>query len=353
MLIFRNQIRREFKNVNHKLGWEDFGDEELLDVRFCDLALKIEGTVMEERVNRLFSELAERGIRLKPHVWFSEEWFSPDGVPGIAIPFYLAHPRLMKLERKKMHQVEGGTDTECMRILRHEAGHVLDNAFRLHYRRQWRELFGSFTQPYPDSYKPKASSRRHVLHLNAWYAQVHPAEDFAETFAVWLTPRSRWRRRYQGWPALRKLEYIDQLMAEIAETAPKNRRRHRVEPLAEIKRTLREHYQQKCQHYAFEWPTSYDRGLYRIFSSAPFHAARPSAAAFLRTVNREICEGVSERTGVHPYTINQLLQDMIDRSRKLQLRVAIPESQAKAKTMALLKVQTMNVIQSGYFRIAV
>ena len=207
--------------MNLKLGWEHLGDEELLDVRLCDLPLRIEGTVMEERVNRLYEELAERGIRLKPHVWFSEEWFSPDGVPGIAIPFYLAHPRLMKLERKKMHQVEGGTDTECMRILRHEAGHVLDNAFRLHYRRQWRELFGSFTQPYPDSYKPKASSRRHVLHLNAWYAQVHPAEDFAETFAVWLTPRSRWRRRYQGWPALRKLEYIDQLMAEIAGTSSK------------------------------------------------------------------------------------------------------------------------------------
>jgi putative zinc-binding metallo-peptidase len=339
--------------VSPKNWWENLEDEELLDVRLCDLPLTIEGTVMEDRVNRLYEQLSERGIRLKPHVWLSEEWFSPDGVPGIAIPFYLAHPRLMKLERKKMHQVEGGTDTECMRILRHEAGHVLDTAFRLHYRRQWRDLFGSFTQPYPDSYKPKASSRRHVLHLNDWYAQAHPAEDFAETFAVWLTSRSRWRHRYQGWPALQKLEYIDQLMAEIAGTPPKNRLRRKVEPLSEIKRTLREHYRRKCQHYAFEWPTSYDRALYRIFSSAPFHAARPSAAAFLRNESRELCQVVAERVGVHPYTINQLLQDMVERCRKLQLRVAMPESRARAKTMTLLKVQTMNVIQSGYFRIAV
>src|SRR6266567_3408508 len=97
----------------------------------------------------------------------------------------------MKLERKQMLEVEGGTDTECLRILRHEAGHALDTAFRLHFRRQWRELFGSFAQRYPDFYKPKPKSRNYVLHLRAWYAQAHPAEDFAETFAVWLQPRSR------------------------------------------------------------------------------------------------------------------------------------------------------------------
>ena len=336
-----------------KRGWQHLEDEQLLDLRLCDLPLSIEGTVMEQRVNRLYEELAERGIRLKPHIWLSEEWFSPDGVPGFAIPFFLAHPRLMKLERKKMHQVEGGTDKECMRILRHEAGHVLDNAFRLHCRRQWRQLFGSFTQPYPNSYKPEASSRSHVLHLDAWYAQVHPAEDFAETFAVWLTPGSQWRRRYQGWPALQKLEYIDQLMAEIAGTTPKNRRRHKVEPLSEITRTLREHYQRKCQYYAFEWPTSYIRELQQIFPKAPRHASRLNAAAFLRNVSRELCQVVAEKTGVHPYTINQLLQDMIEQCRKLQLRVAVPESLAKSKTIVLLSVQTRNVIHSGYYRIAV
>ena len=353
MLVYRHQKRRDSTKVSLKHGWQHLEDEQLLDLRLCDLPLNIEGTVMEQRIKRLYEELAKRGIRLKPHIWLSEEWFSPDGVPGIAIPFYLAHPRLMKLERKKMHQVEGGTDTECMRILRHEAGHVLDTAFRLHSRRQWRQLFGSFTQPYPNSYKPKANSRRHVLHLDAWYAQVHPAEDFAETFAVWLTPGSRWRRRYQDWPALQKLEYIDQLMAEIAGKTPKNRRGHKVEPLSGIKRTLREHYRRKCQYYAFEWPTSFDLELHRIFSDAPRHASLPSAAAFLRNASRELCQIVAERTGVHPYTINQLLQDMIERCRKLQLRIAVPESQAKSKTIDLLRVQTMNIIQSGYYRIAV
>jgi putative zinc-binding metallo-peptidase len=328
-------------------------DELLLDLRLCDLPLSVEGTVMEQRVRRLYQELAEHGIRFKPHVWYAEEWFSPDAVPGIAIPFYLAHPRLIKLERKQMLEVEGGTDIECMRILRHEAGHALDTAFRLHHKRRWRELFGSFTRPYPDFYKPKANSRSYVLHLDAWYAQAHPAEDFAETFAVWLTPGSRWRRQYRGWPALRKLEYVDHLMTEIAEATPKIRLRNKVEPLSEIKVTLREHYRRKSQHYAFEWPAFYDRDLRLIFSPSPHHKNRPSAGAFLRDVGEELCQVVAEGTGVHQYTINQLLQDMIERCRKLKLRVATRESQAKRKATIMLTVETMNVVHSGYYRVAV
>jgi Putative zinc-binding metallo-peptidase len=339
--------------VSPKVAWQHLEDEQLLDLRLCDLSLSIEGTVMERRVKRLHQELAEHGIRFKPHVWFAEEWFSPDAVPGIAIPFYLAHPRLMKLERKKMLEVEGGTDTECMRILRHEAGHALDTAFRLHYRRRWQELFGSFNRPYPDSYKPKANSRNYVLHLEAWYAQAHPAEDFAETFAVWLTTGSRWRRQYRGWPALEKLEYVDRLMEEIAETTPKVRLRGRVEPLSEIKLTLREHYRRKSQHYAFEWPAFYDRDLRLIFAPASRHEGRPSAAVFLRDMAHELCQVVAEGTGVHQYTVNRLLQDMIERCRKLKLRVVTSESQAQRKAAIMLTVEAMNVVHSGYYRIAV
>src|SRR5690606_22025626 len=151
----------------------------------------------------------------------------PDGVPGIAVPFYLAHPRLMRLERDLMLEAEGAHEGTCLRILRHEAGHAIDNAYRLHRRKRWRELFGSFSEPYPDAYRPRPASRKYVQHLNGWYAQAHPAEDFAETFAVWMTPNYPWRRRYEGWPALEKLEYVDELMAEIADTTPPVRtRRH-------------------------------------------------------------------------------------------------------------------------------
>ena len=162
-------------------------------------------------MQRLYRELSTRGIRFRPHCWLSQEWFSPDGIPGIAIPFYLAHRRLMSIERRFMREVEGGNRNWLMRILRHEAGHAIDSAYRLRRRAAWRDVFGPASLPYPDTYRPRPGSRRFVQHLGAWYAQAHPTEDFAETFAVWLKPHSPWRREYSGWPAYAKLEYIDEL----------------------------------------------------------------------------------------------------------------------------------------------
>jgi hypothetical protein len=327
-------------------------DEQLLDLRLCDLRLQIKGTALEDRVAKLYDELDERGLSFRPHVWLSEEWFTPDGVPGFAIPFYLAHPRLAKLERNQMFEVEGGTERECLRIMRHEAGHAIDNAFYLHRRRSYRALFGSFTHPYPDSYKPEPNSRNYVLHLPAWYAQSHPAEDFAETFSVWLAPGARWRRQYAGWPALRKLEYVDQVMKELAGQMPPNKSREKVSELSEIKLTLREHYSHKRQYYAFQWPPNYDRDLFRIFSAEPRHKTGPSAVSFLRRHRRDIRHEVAEGTGVHEYAIDQMLLHLINRCRELKLRVSLSPENTKQKLLVLLTVQTINGVHSGYHRIA-
>ncbi|MGC2176649.1 MAG: putative zinc-binding metallopeptidase, partial [Bradyrhizobium sp.] len=195
-----------------KYPWEKLSDEQLLKRRLSSLRIAIEGTWLEDCLNALYEELEERGIRLRPHAWISSEWFSPADVPGIAIPFYLAHPRLMKLEKKMMLDVEGGTWSECMAILRHEAGHAIQHGYQLQRRRRWQQLFGRSSKHYPRYYRPNPASRQYVQHLRLWYAQSHPDEDFAETFAVWLRPRSNWRTRYAGWPALKKLEYVDELM---------------------------------------------------------------------------------------------------------------------------------------------
>jgi hypothetical protein len=340
------------KRVAHVKDLDRMTDEQLLDLRLCDLRLKIEGTPLERRLHRLYQEINSRGLRFKPHVWLSEEWFTPDGISGFAIPFYLAHPRLSKLERVQMLEVEGGAEKECLQIMRHEAGHAIDNAFLLHRKRRYRELFGSFSRPYPEWYKPEPNSRKYVLHLPAWYAQAHPAEDFAETFSIWITPESRWRRQYQGWPALRKLEYVDGLMRDIDGTPPINGSRQTVARLAEIDTTLREHYDNKQRRYAFQWPPDYDRDLLRIFSSEARRHSYPSAASFLRRFRREICHEVAEGTGVHEYAIDQMLGNMIIRCRRLGLRVDISPERAKQKVLVLLTAQTMNGIHTGYHRIA-
>ncbi len=217
-----------------------------MSLRFCDLKLSIRGTDLEDAIQRLYGELEQRGIRFRPHCWLAQEWFSPDGIPGIAIPFYLAHRRLMSIERRFMREVEGGNRNWLMRILRHEAGHAIDSAYRLRRRSRWRAVFGPASLPYPDTYRPRPGSRRFVQHLGAWYAQAHPTEDFAETFAVWLKPRSPWRREYRGWPAYAKLEFIDALAAEIGRSRPLVSDRSTIEAVSQDTRTLREHYERQA-----------------------------------------------------------------------------------------------------------
>src|SRR5215813_3833466 len=250
-----------------RFAWASWSDERLLQLRLKDLKVTVDGTWLERCLHTVHDELGQRGLRIRPHAWISDEWLSAESTPGIAVPFYLAHPRLMRLERKMMSEVEGGTSQECMRILRHETGHVVQHSYQLQRRRRWQQLFGPSSKRYPRYYRPNPASKNFVQHLRLWYAQSHPDEDFAETFAVWLRPRSNWRTRYEGWPALRKLEFVDELMAEIATQRPQPAVRDRVDPLYELTETLAEHYKKKQAVYAVDTSTTYDRDLLRLFSA--------------------------------------------------------------------------------------
>ena len=330
--------------------WPDFGDEQLLDIRLADLPLRIEGT-LADRIGLLRSELEARSLRLPIHFYLADEWFTPDGATSIAIPFYLAHPRLEKLEEAQMFEVEGGEHEWAMRILRHEAGHVIDNAFRLRLKRQRREIFGNPSTPYPEFYTPRPHSKSFVLHLDSWYAQSHPDEDFAETFAVWLTPNSEWRTRYAGWPALKKLEYMDSLMKSLRGIDPRVHSPVEIDPLPHLRKTLRQHYRTKRKHYGVDYPNFYDRDLRRIFSDAPDYASNITAAQFISRIRRPVRRVVANWTGIFQYTIDQVLEDMIERCRELKLRLAVPEDVARQEFTVLLTVQAMNYLHSGGHRL--
>jgi hypothetical protein len=213
-------------------------------------------------------------------------------------------------------------------------------------------MFGSSSIPYPEYYTPKPYSKSFVLHLVPSYAQSHPDEDFAETFAVWLTPDAEWRTRYAGTPALRKLEYIEKLMAELAGQRPLNRSLRTVEPLSRHNKTLRAHYARKREHYGLNHPDFYERDLRRLFSDAPEYAKNMSAVRFLQRIRRDVRRHVAEWTGEYQYTIDQVLRDMIDRSRELKLRLKGPEDQTKLDFTILLTVQTMNYLHAGRHKIA-
>jgi hypothetical protein len=318
----------------------------------CDLGLTIEGTELEARIAVIADELLARGVRFRPRYWLSDEWFTPDGVPGVAIPFYLAHPRLAKLELAQMLEVEGGDETSCLRILRHEVGHAIDNAFELRRRPTRRRLFGNPATPYPEYYTPKPYSKSFVHHLDHWYAQSHPDEDFAETFAVWLDPQSKWGSQYVGWPAQRKLEYMGRLMRELARRRPAVTSKRLVDPLPRLRKTLAEHYRKKREHYGLDHPDFYDSDLRNLFSDSSAYAKNASAAKFVRKIRREVRSTVASFTDSYQYTIDQLLEKIIGRCRDLNLRLMDSEESTKVDFMVFLTVQTMNYLHSGRHRVA-
>ena len=328
--------RRPSALRTRRLPWTRLSDEQLLGLRMCDLRLDLQRSPLKRHVDRLYSELNERGIRFRPHVWLSEEWFSPDGVPGIAVPFYLAHPRLMRLERKMTREVEGGNVNWFMRILRHEAGHAIDSAYRLRRRAHWRTLFGRASRPYRARYRARPASRHHVQHLGEWYAQSHPTEDFAETFAVWLTPRSGWQRRYAAWPAMRKLRFVQQFAGEAAGDSPPVRSRAHIEPLKHNQRTLAQYYQSKLARERSRRGLLADRLLGRVFHAEP--GRRPlSAASLLRSHKARLRGAIIRDTGVDRYVAHQVLRIAIDRSARLQLYVHGRQRDALRATRGMLR----------------
>jgi Putative zinc-binding metallo-peptidase len=306
---------------SRSVAWERLSDDQLLSLRFCDLHLSVQGTELQQAIERLYRELSMRGIRFRPHCWLAQEWFSPDGIPGIAIPFYLAHKRLIGIERRFMREVEGGNRNWLMRILRHEAGHAIDSAYRLRRLKSWRTVFGPASLPYPDTYRPRPGSRRFVQHLGAWYAQAHPTEDFAETFAVWLKPHSAWRRDYAGWPAFGKLEFIEQLAGQIGDQKPPVADRSTVEDVTHETSTLREHYEKKLAHYRLPRRTGADELLLKVFTAAPRNRATPKAASVLREMRTTLRRDILRSGAFSEYLVHQVLRLMIERSASLNLYV--------------------------------
>ena len=199
-----------------------FEQSRLLATPIRDLGLTIAGTPLEPVLAQFQQELEQIGIlRLRPHFYLSTEWGVPFGTVSIAIPFYLARPDLTAVHAERIGHLEGVGPGELLRYLRHEMGHVVNYAYQLFEQEDWINCFGSITQPYADGYRPEPFSRKFVRHLPGWYAQKHPDEDWAETFAVWMTPRSDWRTEYGYWPEARaKLDYCDRLMALLKDRDP-------------------------------------------------------------------------------------------------------------------------------------
>ena len=252
----------------HAVDWTALKDEELLELRISKLGLRLEGTPLEALIRQLYDELTAKGLVFHPSCHVGDEWFVPIGIPSIFIPFFLVNDRLRNLERTMMLEVEGETPEWFMKLMRHEAAHAYSYAYQLQRRRKWQQMFGRTSrESTPSTYRPRPFSRSYVVHLEDWYAQAHPDEDFAETFAVWLTPGLDWRTPYAGTKALRKLEYIDELMRSLAGKPPVHAPKYRVAEYNCLNVTLKTYYTRKRKLYEDTYPDFYDADLRQLFAA--------------------------------------------------------------------------------------
>lgn len=332
----------------HDNGKPEPAYQEFLSRPIRELGLKLEGSPVERFVQQLYRELEGKGLaKFRPDCYLTDEWGCPSGEPVIGIPFYLAHAALAQLE-KETHDLEDAR--EIMMYLRHEAGHAFTYAYRLHNSLEWKQLFGPFRRPYRDNYRPAPFSRDYVRHLPGWYAQKHPDEDFAETFAVWLTPRSNWRKRYRGWNALEKLRYLDRLARKIGRTDPLRRRGNTDITVDEMETTVAEFYHQIAREEVAVTELAPDTDLRDIFRvSKRKKQARP-AQDFLRQHRKAVIDKVAQWTGAQRPLIKGLVEVMEERVSKLDLRVdPSREAEHLAELSAYTTALVMTYVTKGKF----
>jgi hypothetical protein len=266
---------------------------ELLNRRISELNLKIADSPLEPLVRRLHKEMEAKHFRFKPDVYLTDTWGCPDRSPVIGVPFYLADERLARIEEEQTGEIED--PKRIMALLRHEAGHAVNYAYRLWKRPSWEEIFGKFTSPYRDVFRPDHMSREYVRHIlvspyGRTYAQKHPDEDFAETFAVWLTPGSGWRSRYRNWPVMRKLLYVNRLMKEIRRRSVENSRVRFLHPVQNLTMLLADHYGKKAERYRRAAQGYVDDRLREVFPPVRGVLLRPASRVF-----RKLRSGLLER----------------------------------------------------------
>jgi hypothetical protein len=334
-----------------------FRESNLWSTPIRDLGLTIEGTRLEPIIAEFERELQAIGLtRLKPQFYLSTEWGVPFETVAIAIPFYLARPELTALHAEQTGHVEGFNRADILRYLRHEIGHVVNYAYRLYDEEEWIRRFGSITQPYEEDYRPEPFSRRYVRHLPGWYAQKHPDEDWAETFAVWMTPNFDWKREYESWPeAFAKLCYVDKVMAPLAARDPLVTDAELDEDVGELDYSVGKYYETLAPE-APEFPPGLDGALRAIFetqadeeSPATADGLRP-AAELIGRLERELMGNVYRWTGHFPERTRVLLRHLRARAAELNLGyVPTTEPIATVALTTLVTALAMNHVHRGTY----
>jgi hypothetical protein len=291
---------------------------QLLNTRICDLGLTIEGSAVEKFVQQLYRELEQKKImKFRPPCYLTDEWGCPSGEPVIGVPFYLARPDLGQIEREN-NDLEDSR--EIMMYLRHEAGHAFNYAYKLHRTPEWKQIFGPYRRPYRENYRPVLFSKDYVRYLPGWYAQKHPDEDFAETFAVWMTPRSNWRNKYRGWGAMAKLKYMERMARALGSADPLRKRGQPDITTSDMEMTVAEFYRNSTDQMPL-LEIALDSDLAAIFNASKKSKTAAQAGTFLQKNRKAMVDQIASWTAMPRPSVRKLMESIEKRSSELGLLI--------------------------------
>ena len=327
----------------------EVGLQKLLQSRVCDLTLRVEDTLFD-CLAQVTGELRAKGISFIPGYYLGDDDFwTADRATSVNVPWYLANALLWQIVNDHLFEY---SREEVLMYLRHETGHAINYAFELWKRRDWTQTFGEFRRPYREVFSSNPWSRDYVRYLHRAgmydYAQKHPDEDFAETFAVWLDPGIRWRRRYRDWQvALAKLEYIDRIVdvEGVCRGTPPNQRIGSRLGYEDIKETVADYL--NIAHAVDPDLAEYRRDLLEIFprrsGRASSRQSALSAARFIQQHQRVLVEKIGAWIGKSDRrVIGRFLRQL--QALCTYEHLVVPESQRNDKLVDLTIVATWHVL---------
>lgn len=317
---------------------------ELLTTPLDRLGLDLKRSPLQPHIDRLMSLLQSRGIRLKPRFYLGEDWGCVTGTNNIEVGFYDADPLLRELNQ----DIRGWSHEPRVidYLLRHETGHAFCYMHRLYKLREFRVVFdvrGKFFDTYPatDRFKPHPWSRDFVNPNRDHYAQKHPDEDFAETFGVWLEPRSVWRRAYRNKKgALLKLDFVSRLIARYGDKVPETELDPRKvdSPVESIKATVAEQLGASLTRYRAKATGYIDPLLKRVgrYHARPLPAGAIPLAEAVASYRTFIEDIVVRNARVTPSQASSLLSKIQSRTRVLHLYIPLAATEEKIAEVAAL-----------------
>jgi len=333
-------------------NWSQISDDDLLSRKLKDLPLSLEESDIYPLIQKVMAELHAVLPHFQPYLFVGDEWFSPEGVAAVSIPFFLLNSRLRNLTRKTVLDCEGEKETDFAKYLRHELGHAFDHAFKLSKRRSWEKVFGSHNKEYdPNTYRPRPYSKNFVINLHHWYAQAHPDEDFAETFAVWLNPESDWRNQYKKWGALGKLEYVESVSKEVVGRFYKEKPRRMISETRFLNTSLRAYYKKQKKEGAEDYPDFYDNDLLKLFElRSESNRGAEKAHKFMQRQKKFLLASTCQWTNEKKVVVNELITRLIDRSRELDLVLSRSEYETAFEISAFITTLVSHYLFTGHFR---